>query len=141
MAAALALGLAAGGCSLSYQLDTLFTKNKDDAKAEHTGSIGKADSAKVEMPPDGDLVYTRAAAAELLTRGSKDTSVPWENPRTGARGTVTPVAAAYNQDGLTCRDFLASYVHDGAEAWLQGEACREHKGKWEVRSLKPWKRS
>ena len=141
MAAALALGLAAGGCSLSYQLDTLFTKDKDDGKAEQTGSIAKSEPAKVELPPDGDLVYTRAAATELLTRGSKDASVPWENPRTGARGTVTPIAAAYNQDGFTCRDFLASYVYDGSEAWLQGEACREGKGKWEVRSLKPWKRS
>ena len=48
--------------------------------------------------------------------------MPWENPRTGARGTITPLASAYNQDGVTCRDFLASYVHGQTEAWLQGEA-------------------
>jgi surface antigen len=148
-AAVLLLGLASGGCSLSNQLDTLFTKNIDDAstdakideKADHTGSITAAESAKAELPPDGDLAYTRAAATEVLTRGGKDTSVPWENPRTGARGTVTPLAAAYNQDGLICRDFLASYLREGSEAWLQGEACRQRKGRWEVRSLKPWKRS
>lgn len=145
----LILALASGGCSLSNQLDTLFTKNIDDSntgtkidtKADHTGSIAAAEPAKAELPPDGDLAYTRAAATEVLTRGGKDSSVPWENPRTGARGTVTPIATAYNQDGLTCRDFLASYIRGGSEAWLQGEACRQRKGKWEVRSLKPWKRS
>lgn len=136
---AIMLGFACGGCSLSYQLDTLFTKNTDDGKTEATGSI--AEPAKAELPPDSDLVYTRAAAAEVLTRGGKDISVPWENPRTGARGTVTPIASAYSQDGLTCRDFLASYVREKSESWLQGEACRQPKGTWEVRSLKPWKRS
>ena len=57
--------------------------------------------------------------------------MPWENPGTGARGTVTPIADAYTQDGFTCRDFLASYVRDGAESWLQGDACRIHQGKWD----------
>lgn len=133
------LGLACAGCGLSSPaLDSLFTKNKDDAKSEATGSI--AEPVKAVLPPDGDLAYTRAAATELLTRGGKDASLPWENPRTGARGTVTPIAAAYNQDGLTCRDFLASYVREKSESWLQGEACRD-KGKWEIRSLRPWKRS
>ncbi len=115
--------------------------SKSDVKPDHTGSIGRSEVAKVELPSDGDLAYTRAAAAEVLTRGGNDISMPWENPSTGARGTVTPIAAAYSQDGLTCRDFLASYVRGASEAWLQGEACRESKGKWEVRSLKPWKRS
>jgi surface antigen len=137
--AVLLLGPALGGCSLS-SLETFVSKDTD-ARAEHTGSIAAAEPAKAGLPADGDLAFTRAAAAELLTRGGKDTSVPWENPRTGARGTVTPIAAAYTQDGLTCRDFLASYVRNGAEAWMQGEACRERKGKWEIRSLKPWKRS
>ena len=71
-----------------------------------------------------DLAIARAAAIEVLTAGGKDASMPWENPHTGARGTITPLASAYNQDGLTCRDFLASYVKDGTESWLQGAACR-----------------
>ena len=77
----------------------------------------------------------------MLSRGGKTISAPWENPRTGARGTVTPVASAYTHDGITCHDFLASYLRSGSEAWLQGEACRAQKGKWEVRSMRPWKRS
>ena len=93
-----------------------------------------------ELPPDSDLVFTRAAVSDVLSRPSNDASVPWENPHSGARGNVTPIASAYTQDGQTCRDFLASYVNGAAQSWLQGEACKQ-KGAWEVRSLKPWKRS
>jgi surface antigen len=141
---ALALGGTTGGCS--YQLDSMFGKKDEKVeKAEFTGSLAPKPVALTE-PADvsageGDLAFARQAAAEVLSRGGKDTSAPWENPRTGARGTVTPLAAAYTQDGFVCRDFLASYVQKGSEAWLQGEACRMHQGKWEVRSLKPWKRS
>ncbi len=139
---ALALALTAGGCSLSYQLESFsFGKSdkaeKSDDKTETTGSV----TEKTSVPHDADLVYTRAAVTEMLTRAGKDVSVPWENPSTGARGTVTAIASAYSQDGLTCRDFLASYVREGAESWLQGEACRARAGKWEVRTLKPWKRT
>ena len=139
-AAVLALSLAAGGCSLSGQLDSYFGGSD---KAEITGSITPPPGAKSAdvMPPDGDLAYARAAASEVLKRNEKNASAPWENPKSGARGTVTPISSAYSQDGQTCRNFLASFVNGGAEAWLQGEACKEAKGAWEVRSLKPWQRS
>jgi hypothetical protein len=138
----LVLALASGGCSFSYQLGSLFG---EDSKPESTNSItptsdpGKGMS---ELPPEGDLAYARAAATEVLSEGdNKESSAHWENPNTGARGMVTPLANSYTQDGLQCRDFLASYVREGSEAWLQGEACKARQGKWEVRSLKPWKRA
>lgn len=140
-AVALALALAGGGCS--YRLDSWFGSSSD--KPEQTGAIAgvgappKPDKAG-ELPPERDLAFARAAATEVLARGGKDASLPWENPQTGARGTVTPIATAYTHDGFLCRDFLASYVQGGAEAWMQGEACRLHRGKWEVRSLKPLQR-
>ena len=65
----------------------------------------------------------------MLARGSKDDSAPWENPNTGARGTITPIASAYTQDGLTCRDFLASYVSGTSQSWMQGEACKHEQGR------------
>jgi len=77
----------------------------------------------------------------MLGKGGKTASMPWENPRTGARGTITPLASAYSQEGLICHDFLASYVRDGSASWLEGEACRATPGRWEVRKLKPRQRS
>jgi hypothetical protein len=136
---ALALALTCGGCSLGA-LDSMWSSSD---KSETTGSITPPPSAKPasDLPPDTDLVFTRAAVSEVLNRAGDFSSVPWENPNSGARGTVTPIAAAYSLDGQTCRDFLASYVQGSSQAWLQGEACKPPKGAWEVRSLKPWKRS
>lgn len=139
-----ALALTGGACSMP--IGSLNGKDEDKT-ADRTGSIAATPAAATtgqavtEGPAEADLAIARATVSEVLGRGGKDTSAPWENPKTGARGTVTPVASAYTQDGFTCRDFLASYVRAGSEAWLQGEACRMHQGRWEVRSLKPWKRS
>ena len=135
----------AGGCSFSYQLGSLFEKTKDQqARTEITGSISETPASAPTTPKanDRDLAYARAAASEVLRRGGTGASQPWENPETGARGTVTPIASAYSHDGFTCQDFLASYVRAGSgEDWMRGEACRIHKGNWEVRSMKPWKSS
>ena len=145
-ALAVALALAAGGCAMSGELGSMLG---DKTKANHdadlvTGSIKKparAAALATGLPPEADLAYARAALADLLGAGRDTASAPWENPKTGARGTVTPIASNYEQSGATCRDFLASYVRERVEAWLQGEACRANEGQWEVKSLRPWKRS
>jgi surface antigen len=61
--------------------------------------------------------------------------VAWENFRTGAHGTVTPLSGEASAD---CRDFLLSHVEADKERWMQGDACRSGAGKWQIRSLKPW---
>ena len=78
------MSLGVGGCSLSGPLDTLFGS---DRTASITPPPGTKEAA--QLPPDADLAYARAAASAVLSRGEKDTSMPWENPRTGTRGTVT----------------------------------------------------
>jgi hypothetical protein len=139
--AALLAALSTGGCA--YQLDAGFSK--PDADMEPTGSISAASRQPVALkgitPPEVDLAYARATAAEVVGHGAKDASIPWENPNTGAGGNITLLAASYTEGALTCRDFLASYVHGPAQAWMQGEACRTAHGKWEVRSLRPFKQS
>ena len=140
LAGVLALALGSGGCSFSYQLGSLFGKEEQKSEVT-TGSITPMPStgrSAAGLPPEADLRFARAAALEVM---SKDASAPWENPQSGARGMVTPLAAAYDQEGRTCRDFLTSYVRRGTEAWLQGEACRAEAGEWQVRSMRPWKRS
>jgi surface antigen len=142
------LGAAAGGCSFSYKLEGFSAT--ESAKADQTASLKlpsaptnakSANATSGRLPPEGDLALAKAAVHDLLARGGQQTSLPWENPRTGARGTVTPIADAYTQDGFTCRDFLASYVREGSESWMQGEACRVHHGKWEVKAIRPLSRT
>lgn len=152
---ALAWGLASGlgGCAVS---GSMFARSssKDEAAAKSayasedvTGSVATPRVAPVSatttgLPSETDLVFARMAVVDVLKRSGKEISAPWENPSSGARGTVTPIASIYSKDGMTCRDFLASYLRgQGKETWMQGEACRTKQGAWEVKSLRPWSRS
>ena len=129
------IGVSVCGCSLS-RLGGGFATG-DDA----TGSIGPTAREGPATPTETDLAFARNAASDVLTRGDKDASQPWENPETGARGSVTPLAQAYSSEGRTCRDFLASYVKGDSEGWLQGAACQTGHGQWEIHTLKPWRQS
>jgi len=125
------IGLGSSGCSMSKG-DGPFARMSDSDLT--TGSIRPA-------PTDSDLAFARDAASDVLTRGDKDSSQPWENARTGAHGSVTPLARAYTaDDGRNCRDFLASYVNGETESWLQGAACQTANGRWDIHTLKPWRR-
>ena len=128
------VGLGSGGCSLSRS-DGPFARMDDN---DVTGALGSAQS-RTHVPTDSDLAFARNAASDVLTKGDKDSSQPWENPETGARGSVTPLAQAYSAEGRTCRDFLASYVNGRSESWLQGSACQSGHGRWEIHTLKPWR--
>jgi surface antigen len=125
------IGLGSSGCSMSKG-DGPFARMSVSDLA--TGSVRRG-------PTDSDLAFARDAASDVLTRGDKDSSQPWENARTGAHGSVTPLAEAYTaDDGRSCRDFLASYVNGEAESWLQGAACQTANGRWDIHTLKPWRR-
>jgi surface antigen len=130
------IGLGTGGCSLS----------RNDGGALAGGPFAKMDKSDVTgsivnpTPTESDLAFARTAASDVLSRGDKDASQQWENPETGARGSVTPIAESYAaEDGRKCQDFLASYVNGRTESWLQGAACQSGHGRWEIHALKPWR--
>jgi hypothetical protein len=137
---AFGLALLTGACGISSAKFGLpagsFGGSADaGAKAE---SIDLISALSTGAFSGDDLIIASMTAARLLERGKGG---PWENRQTGARGTITPIAAVYRDNGVECRDFLVSYVHDKAEAWMQGEACRTGAaGGWDVRSLRPWRR-
>jgi len=138
-AAAIVSALIVSGCS--YRLASMTAT--DDTVA--TGSIAPAAQAirtSGQAPPaETDLAYARAAASAVVAHAGKDTSVPWQNPQTGAGGNIMPLDTSYSASGLPCRDFLASYVHGAAQDWLRGAACRTASGNWEVTRLQPLKSS
>jgi surface antigen len=129
------IGVVTGGCSFSRP-DAAFARMDDRELTASISGVAEAGPA----PTESDLAFARNAASDVLTKGTKDSSQPWENPETGARGSVTPLAQAYSSDGRTCRDFLASYVNGRSESWLQGAACQIEHGRWEIHTLKPWRR-
>jgi surface antigen len=134
------IGLGTGGCSLSRSdpgaVDRGPFAKVDDSDV--TGSI--TGPARDAAPTDTDLAFARTAASDVLSKGDRDFSQHWENPETGARGSVTPIAQSYAaEDGRKCRDFLASYVNGSTESWLQGAGCQVGHGRWEIHTLKPWR--
>ena len=154
LAAVLTLALGVSGCAVSGPLGSMFAKqSKDEARAyaseDVTGSVGIASRiAGVGLdrgPAFGNRPGVSRAwpSSTCSSAAARRSARPGKIRRSGARGTVTPIASAYDKDGGTCRDFLASYVRrQGPETWLQGEACRAKQGaSWEVKSLRPWSRS
>ncbi|HTE75579.1 MAG TPA: RT0821/Lpp0805 family surface protein [Xanthobacteraceae bacterium] len=132
--------LAVSGCS--YKLASLVSTDENEPQSTSTINSPTPDAASTSSPQaELDLAYARAAVAEVLSRGGKDTSVPWRNPQSGARGNVTPLATSYSEAGMACRDFLASYIHGESQDWLEGAACRTTSGAWQVRRLKPLRSS
>ena len=135
--------MAASGCS--YQLASLVST--DESGPQVTGTVNPSANSSSATPPKSslqaelDLAYARAAAADALSRGSRDASLPWQNPHSGARGNITPLATSYSEAGMACRDFLASYMHGGSQDWLEGAACQTASGSWQIRRLKPLKSS
>lgn len=135
-AAVILIGVGVSGCSFSRGDGGPFASASDK---DVTGAVGPAKPPP--SPTESDLAFARTAASDVLTKGTKDSSQPWQNPETGARGSVTPLAQSYAaDDGRTCRDFLASYVNGTTESWLQGAACRSEQGRWEIHTLKPWQK-
>jgi hypothetical protein len=138
--AGLLCALAVSGCS--YKLASLVSTDENEPQSTGTINSPTPDAASTSSPQaELDLAYARAAVAEVLSRGGKDTSVPWRNPQSGARGNVTPLATSYSEAGMACRDFLASYIHGESQDWLEGAACRTTSGAWQVRRLKPLRSS
>jgi surface antigen len=143
-----ACALLTGGCGMTMQLDSLLPEKSRIVaagdKGDITGSIPKQ-AAKSDAKPDmmslADWSQAGAALREALGGKEENASVPWQNPETGSGGTVTLVASAYTQDGFPCRNFIASNVREGKEAWFSGTACRMHRGQWDIRSTKPLQRS
>ena len=129
-------------CGCSYKLASLVSTDENEPQSTGTINSPTPDAASTSSPQaELDLAYARAAVAEVLSRGVKDTSVPWRNPQSGARGNVTPLATSYSEAGMACRDFLASYIHGESQDWLEGAACRNTNGTWQVRRLKPLRSS
>ena len=155
LSAPVAAGLIAmflGGCSM--QLSSLLPGGVSDtgptvirsqpASDENTGSIPLHMASTRDIPMGMSAIdwpHAQAALREALARTDEGPSVPWDNPASGARGTVTPIAAAFTKDGLPCRNFIASHVKDGIETWSEGLACRVHANTWEVKSFKSLKKS
>ena len=134
---ALMLALACGGCSLSFPIASLVEKGDPDAP--NSIAVRPVSPLSAELGEE-DWRRARGALAVALDPHGNGSSVNWDNPDSGLKGTFAPVGAPFVKQDVVCRAFLASVVSPDAGQWLQGSACRGSGGEWAVRDVKPWKK-
>ncbi len=82
----------------------------------------------VSRMTEEDRDMLRAAAVEAL---EKDKPTAWENPKTGAHGTLAPIAG-FDRDGRPCHDLEVEHSVRGRSNRLVLTACRQDDGDWKV---------
>ena len=60
------------------------------------------------------------------------TTSSWQNPDSGATGTITPVSTYQRSDGVYCRDYEQTVTIDGRYETATGTACRQPDGTWQI---------
>ncbi|WP_026782499.1 RT0821/Lpp0805 family surface protein [Pleomorphomonas koreensis] len=72
--------------------------------------------------------YNYAASVNALDSGAPQ---QWQNPQTGAYGTVNPGPANYVNNRM-CRPYTNTVYIDGQPQVARGTACRNPDGSWQV---------
>lgn len=130
--AGLLLSLFVSGCATSIQLPGLVD-------TDATGSIPKAASPLSAALDAEDWRRAKGALAVALDPQGNGAPVDWDNPRSGAKGAITPVGDAYARGNGVCRAFIANLGGSVASPPVQGTGCRDGSGEWTVSDVKPWK--
>ena len=121
-----------GGCAVSFPMSSLLPGGDDV-----TGSLSKVPFGA--LLDEEDRRRERAALATALDPQGDGSTVPWANPKSGHRGSVTAVGSAYPADSKVCRAFVGDLQTAGAPKTVQGKACTIAAGDWNVSDLKPFK--
>lgn len=130
----LALGAAPalGGCAMSFPMGSMLPD-------QTTGSLSTV--------PFGGLLDSedqrreKAALATALDPQGDGSTVHWENPKTGRKGSLTAVGHAYPKDSHVCRAFEGSLEDGGSVRKVAGTACTVAVGEWAVKDTAPAKKA
>jgi surface antigen len=78
-----------------------------------------------------DRALMSESVRATLDQGPEGKTTTWENPRTGARGELTPLAT-YNQAGRKCRDMEVANSAKGRSNRQVLSFCRQDDGSWKI---------
>lgn len=81
-----------------------------------------------------DEAYHAQAARNALWNSPTNSTSTWRNTASNNRGTITPTSDAYrDSSGRACRSFYDEIRYeDGRAEQVNGTACRNADGSWEV---------
>lgn len=102
-----------------------------------TGAIPRA-PPKPALPAAFDEEDRRRAMEALgiaLDPQGNGDAVHWDNPVSGAHGTMTPAGYAYPENGLICRKFSGKFETASGSQALEGAACRDKNADWSLTEI------
>ena len=78
---------------------------------------------------DREILFT--TVAQVLQKAQDGATVAWENPKTGARGELTP-RASFKRESRACRDLEIANSARGRNNRLVLTLCQQDDGDWKV---------
>lgn len=82
-----------------------------------------------------DAAIAEATLKRALETQVSGTPVRWENPDSGATGTVKPIRTFKNHNDQFCREYERVETTDGRTESISGIACRGDDGAWRTRAV------
>lgn len=129
------------GCSIAIPMASSSNSAMwRGAPEDTTGSIAKPTTKLSRHLDPEDLRRATAAMSTALDPQGSGASVNWDNPRSNAKGSFTPVGQAYPIDGKICRAFIADIAVGESVEKLQGAACRGKSAEWALTEVEPFRR-
>jgi surface antigen len=88
---------------------------------------------RVAAQADADEEYVGPLINQALETERTDEAIPWTNPATGSRGTITIERTFYRDPQTPCRDYRRTTERPGAPVVeIQGTGCRIAPGRWSL---------
>jgi surface antigen len=93
---------------------------------------GLAGSSVGSSLDKADLAYSNQTTQRTLETAQTHQTSSWQNPDTGASGTVTPTRTWQTAGGDYCREFQQTISVGGKTEQGYGKACRQPDGSWKI---------
>ena len=123
-----ALGAAGGGL-----LGAQFGSGSGQLAATAAGTLlGALVGSKIGRTMDEVDRMKARQAMEHASYAPIGETITWNNPRSGHRGSVTPVRDGVSSSGNYCREFQQTVTIDGKSERLYGTACQQPDGRWKL---------
>jgi surface antigen len=95
------------------------------------GLVGGAIGNRLD---EKDKEMAAKAAHQAFENNQSGQPTAWQNPDTGASGTITPTRTYQIEDGQYCREYTQDIKVGGETHQTYGTACRQPDGSWKVQN-------
>ena len=134
------------GCSMALPKATApklwGATEADDVTGSISRTVPTKTNAKIYRALNAeDTRRANAAMRTALDPQGDGSSVKWDNPSSGAKGSFTPIGQAFPLEGKICRAFTAELLANQEEERLEGAACREKSEDWALTEIKTAKKT